>query len=236
MMNLMKNRVHGWMLVAGVGATIFSGCDRKEQVEDTASPTGANGATSAIDAATGAGERYVANLQPLNAEYGGGASGEARLHMEGSDLVIEVDAQGLSPGIHLMHYHGFVAGDDATCAGAAQDANQDGVIDLVETESVSGTTLVPFHDHPASLEIPSQNYPEASDQGAMEYQQRVPLEDLERALSQTHGIENLSLDTRVVYIHGVPAETALPETAQSLPGVPAQVTLPIACGVLEPAG
>jgi len=80
-----------------------------------------------------------------------------------------------------------------------------------------------------------RSYPEANAEGAITYQQRVPLEELQRSLAQTHGIENLSLDQRVVYIHGVPPETALPETAQSLPGVPAQVTLPVACGVLEPA-
>jgi hypothetical protein len=34
-------------------------------------------------------------------------------------------------------------------------------------------------------------------------------------------------------VHGVPERTELPETAQSLPDVPARVTLPIACGILE---
>jgi hypothetical protein len=40
----------------------------------------------------------------------------------------------------------------------------------------------------------------------------------------------LDLDRRVVFIHGVPAATALPASVQSLGTVPAQVTLPIACG------
>jgi hypothetical protein len=38
-----------------------------------------------------------------------------------------------------------------------------------------------------------------------------------------------------VYIHGVPSATQLPSSVASLGPIPAQVTLPIACGKIEPA-
>ena len=67
----------------------------------------------------------------------------------------------------------------------AADKNGDGIIDLIETEPMSGTTMVPFHDNPVSMQI--VNFP----------------------------------------------ATKLPATVASLDDVPAQVTLPIACGKIE---
>ena len=37
---------------------------------------------------------------------------------------------------------------------------------------------------------------------------------------------------RVIFVHGIDAAAPLPKTVASLPGVPAQVALPIACGKL----
>lgn len=212
----------------GALAALGLGCERRERAGTEGAERGQQAATGADQAA-----RYVADLKPLNAEAGGGASGKATLKAEGSHLVIDVEARGLPPGMHLMHYHGFTDGRDATCAGPAEDRNGDGVVDLLETEPVSGTTLVPFHQDPASLQIQTDTYPVANERGELRYQQRVPLGALTRALSEKHGIEGLALDKRVVYLHGVAEGTKLPESARSLPDVPARVTLPVACGALE---
>lgn len=57
----------------------------------------------------------------------------------------------------MQHFHGFTDGRNATCAKAAADTSHDGIVDLLETEPTSGTTMVPFPTSVASLgTIPAQ--------------------------------------------------------------------------------
>jgi hypothetical protein len=52
----------------------------------------------------------------------------------------------MSPNVeHLQHLRGFAKGDrKAKCPAARNDTDGDGLIDLIETEPVAGTTMVPF--------------------------------------------------------------------------------------------
>jgi len=191
------------------------------------------GVAAAVHAAPAA-ETYVAKLVPLNAKAAGGeARGEARFAVSGDTLTIEVNAQGLPPGMaHMQHLHGFVDGRNATCPGANADVNHDGVVDLRETEAAAGVTLVPLNGDPATLKIASDTYPVASKDGKIRYTQRVSLKALDAAMAKADHDASVDLGERVLFLHGVPDRTALPRTAASLPGVPAQMTLPIACGKL----
>jgi hypothetical protein len=183
-------------------------------------------------------EEYTAELSPLNAEaIGRSASGTATFNIEGDRLTITIEADGLAPDIiHLQHYHGFPDGTDATCPTPAADTNGDGIVDLLETEPMAGTTMVPFHAEPASLEIPSKTYPIADAEGSVRYEQAVAVGELKEALRSKFNGAGLDLEKRVVFIHGMPPDAELPESAQSLPDVPAQVTIPAACGTIERAG
>lgn len=179
---------------------------------------------------------YVSNLQPLNVEKTGvSASGKARLEIKNGKLIVSIDLAGLPPGMHLQHFHGFPDGKDAACPTAKDDVNGDGYIDLIETEPVSGTTMVPFHAHPATLEIPSDTYPVADASGTAHYKKTEVVADLENALKQKFKAPILALEKRVIFVHGVKDGTPLPDSVKSLPGVPAQVTIPIACGKIEAA-
>lgn len=179
---------------------------------------------------------YRAELMPLNAEIAGSeVSGEAVFTISGDQMMIHISANGVPPGMeHLQHFHGFAMGDQkAECPTASADANGDGVVDLIETEALAGTTMVPFHDAPASLEIVRDTYPTADENGSYIYDQTVPLKTLQDAFAEQFSGQDLDLDRRVVFLHGVPASTQLPETAASLDDIPAQVTLPIACGEIR---
>lgn len=124
---------------------------------------------------------YAADLQPLNAsKIGASASGKARLDVTGGKFIVSIDLAGLPPGMHLQHFHGFPDGKDAACPTGENDANGDGYIDLIETEAVAGTTMVPFHAHPATLEIPSDTYPVADENGAAHYEKTEVVADLEK--------------------------------------------------------
>jgi len=178
---------------------------------------------------------YEAQIKPLNENVTGyQPRGSARLEILGDSLTIIVNVSNLPPGMmHLQHYHGFVDGSEAGCPTMKQDANQDSIIDLIETQTVAGITLVPFHHDPLSLEIAAEIYPSADSLGYLSYQATISMDSLENRMAGKYGITPLVFENRVVFMHGVDSATALPETVQSLEGVPAHLTLPIACGKFE---
>jgi hypothetical protein len=178
---------------------------------------------------------YVATLHPLNSNVThASASGEVRFSITGDVLTIDANVTGVPPGIvHWQHFHGFKDNRDATCPTAAADANHDGIIDLIETEPTSGVTMVPLDADPAAMDIGHGEYPTASANGAYHYRTTVSVKALQAAFAKEFADQHLELDRRVVFIHGVPADTKLPKSVASLGPIPAQITLPIACGKIE---
>ncbi len=193
-------------------------------------------AAGASIAATPTHEVYEAHLQPLNTMITKTLThGIARFTVNGDKLTIVVDVHGAPPDmIHWQHFHGFADGQPASCATMADDANHDGIIDINDTAKASGTTMVPFDTHPAKMDVAHGTYPKANAHGDYRYSETVSLKKLDAAFAKKFSGQKLDLDERVVYIHGVPADTKLPSTVGSLGSIPAQVTLPIACGKVEP--
>ncbi len=180
---------------------------------------------------------YVAQLQGMNSKVTGGpTTGEARFVVQGDSLTISVKVKGAPPSIvHWQHFHGFKDGKAASCPAQAADANRDGIIDLIETEPAAGTTMVPFDEDPAGMDVAHGTYPSASAGGTYEYHQVVSLKALDAAFGKAFGGAQIALDRRVIFIHGVPSATKLPASVVSLGPIPSQVTLPIACGRIERA-
>jgi hypothetical protein len=175
---------------------------------------------------------YVAHLSTLNTTVTGLKTvGEATFAINGDSLTIAVNASGLPKDIeHWQHFHGFTDGRQATCPAKAADANGDGIIDVVETGVAAGTTMVPFSGDPVSMDVPRGTYPRASATGTLQYKETVSLSALQTAFAKTFDGQKLDLDRRVVFIHGIPAASKLQASVASLGPIPAQVTLPIACG------
>jgi len=122
------------------------------------------------------------------------------------------------------------------CPTARDDTNGDGIIDLIETDPVAGTTMVPFHDDPVSMEMVKDTYPAAGTDGSYSYEKTVSLKALKDAFAAKFPGQQLDLDRSVVFLHGVTTSTKLPATVASLDDIPAQVTLPIACGEIKKTG
>jgi len=175
---------------------------------------------------------YVARLDALNTTVTGSkAAGEATLTIKGDSLTIAVNASGVPKDIeHWQHFHGFTDGRAAACPAPSADANHDGIIDVVETGAAAGTTMVPFSGDPVSMDVPHGTYPKASATGTLQYRQTVSLSALEAAFAKAFDGQKLDLDRRVVFVHGIPAASKLQASVASLGPIPAQVTLPIACG------
>ena len=178
---------------------------------------------------------YVAHLAPVNAKASGTqTTGEARFSIRGDKLTISIKVKGAQPDlVHWQHFHGFKDNKPASCPGASADVNGDGVIDIVETEPASGTTMVPFDANPVGMDVAHGDYPKASAKGTYKYHATVSLKALDAAFHKAFGASNLDLDQRVVMIHGVSAQTKLAASVASLGTIPASVTLPIACGRIE---
>jgi hypothetical protein len=188
------------------------------------------------------GALYVAELHTLNAGVQnnmdpdrrtpqGVASGKAYFRVVNGMLTAVVDASGTEPadgafpeGIHPQHIH---ASD--RCPTAAADTNGDGIVDVIEGLPFYGPILVPLDGDISNTtsEIPTFPFG-AGDRGTYHYEASTTLSTLESALG-----ESIDLPARHVVIHGVDLATPLPSSVQSLPGLPAQVTLPIACGEIR---
>ncbi len=194
-------------------------------------------AAQATEAKQSAKQVYVAHLHPLNENVTGRhTAGTARFVINGDKLTISIKVHGAAPDIvHWQHFHGFKDSRDATCPTQAADLNHDGVIDLIETEPTSGTTMVPFDENPAAMQVAQGTYPKASADGTYRYRKVVSLKALEAAFGKAFPGQQLDLSRRVVMIHGVPSASKLPSSVASLGPIPAHVTLPIACGKIERA-
>lgn len=177
---------------------------------------------------------YVAELQPMNTDVTSQATtGKAKLIVNGDQLTAIIKVHNAPPNIvHWQHFHGFKDGSEASCPSLAQDANGDDIVDLIETNPVSGKTMVPFIKNPASMKVANGTYPTASAKGSYTYRQTIPLDKLRKVFQKTFG-GDLDLASRVIYIHGVPADISLPGSVASLGPIPAQTTLPIACGAFK---
>jgi hypothetical protein len=179
---------------------------------------------------------FKAELSPLNSKTtGSDASGEATFTISGDKLTIRITAKGVPPNMeHLQHFHGFAKGDRTSeCPTVRNDKNGDGIIDIVETEPVAGTTMVPFEADPIGMSAANDTFPRAGADGSFSYEKTVSLKALEAAFTKKFPGQQLDLDRRVVFLHGIPASTKLPATVASLDHIPAQVVLPIACGAIK---
>lgn len=181
-------------------------------------------------------KKYYADIVPLNEQViGTKAHGKATFIQEDSTLEIEIEMFDTPAETqHWEHFHGFPDGKDAAIATMAQDVNNDGFVDLVETEAVSGTTMVPFDNAPHHMDVPNDNYPTSDKNGHFSYSISVPLKALQEKFKEVFGTDDLELDKRVIYIHGVPQDFKLPSTLQGEVGkYDTHVTLPIAVGKIK---
>jgi hypothetical protein len=192
-------------------------------------------AAAIAPAGAGNAQSYQAHLRALNAgKIGSSAEGDATFKVVGNNLEVHIRMKGVPANIeHWEHFHGFPDGKNATCVTPDLDKNKDGYLDLGETAPVSGTTMVPFNDKPEEMIIPTHTYPHASAEGAFEYTKVVPLKQLEETFGRVYDGHSIDLDKRVIYVHGIPSDSATPGTVGSLGTVPSHVTLPIACGKIE---
>ena len=209
------------------GAVILAtGCqDSSPAALDDATPQ------TSRHASTPAAQVWNANLQPLNGHVSlRPVHGNATVRVHDGQVTVTVHATGLEPDIpHPQHIHGFLAGDASMCPTMAADANDDGVVDVVEGLPDYGGILVTLDsDITNGSGTEAAGLPRSSNRGGtIRYEMSAPLSEVEDGLGGA-----LDAGNRTVVLHGVDPETQLPD-AQSIGELPASLTLPVACGELS---
>ncbi len=178
-------------------------------------------------------ERFVGTFRDVNPNLGAPPVGMVSIRRKGDEVEFNLRGTGFDREMHLVHIHGFAEADprESVCPTMEADTNDDGVVDLTETRQIAGVTMVPFTDDPVGLKIQSDSYPKPNEDGKVTYRKTVDFDALNRAMQEKFGTP-AHLERRVVFIHGVTEDADLPDTVQSLEGVPARVTVPVACAQL----
>lgn len=207
------------LLAALIAVPVLSGCDSDDNDD--------NNETT-----------FNVQFAPLNAS---GVTGTARLTMDedAGTFTVQIDGQNLDATVHPQHIHGVPGGNvtaQAVCPTTADDANEDGFVDVLEGLPRYGGILLPLDD---DISTQAQNIPGFPTGASIDYSASTSLTALRSALvsddeDDTDPIVTLGaagaldLDNYVIVIHGT--TDTLPTTVGSLPGLPAAATLPVACG------
>lgn len=190
---------------------------------------------------------FIAKLEPMNNHYvpGSDQHGAATLTIDGDDITVKMGAA--SVDANIVHRAAIHRGTKCPET-AADDANQDGVIDAMEGVSVYGLILVNLGADISSLEASLKGgAPMADDTSTIDYSGggslTAMLNDLHERpeMDPATGIgklapeETFKADETVVVIYGIAENTALPDTAVAFQNTTRQSSLPVLCGFLVPA-
>lgn len=136
--------------------------------------------------------------------------------------------------IHPQHIHA-----PAAFPPPSGDVNGDGFVDVIEGVPFYGPILVPL-DSDLSTQAAGDFPCVHNHGGALQYREATGLDAMLSDLNALDPEPNdavvklggspLDLSGRHVVLHGVALDTPLPATVASLGNLPAQLTLPIACG------
>lgn len=179
-------------------------------------------------------QEFLAILRPLNTELNGRpVTGISRLTIDEDNDTFraEVRASGLETGmIHPQHIHELQEGGISECPPEPQaDTNDDGVVDVLEGLPFYGAIEVPLDGNIPNLGMQASSFPVASGpEGTIDYSQEASLAELRAAV----GANELDLADYHVVLHGVDQNAGTPASAQSVAGLPAYLTMPVACGKL----
>jgi hypothetical protein len=178
-------------------------------------------------------ETYVANLGELNSS---GASGTATVTLEGDQLTVEIDAEGLvADQPHAQHFH-YPEGESAVCPDASADANGNGLISTPEGVPFYGSIV-------ASLTTEGDAGPDSG--LAVDRFPTAPggTESYSRTFTVPEGYDAAEdLGDTAVVVHGIDAngngeyDTDAAGPSELDPNLPAEATHPALCGTLSLAG
>lgn len=181
---------------------------------------------------------FTAQLVSENSSVAGNTSGSVEITVNGDNVIARIQVNGAPIGIHTQHIR---AG--TVCPTLSNDTNGDGVVDGREAINFSGKVLLPFDDDINTQDAGKGIYPVGQ---IYTYNKSGSFAQIISDLTVTDlnpsdefakipsSSTQISLQGKVVEIHGVPSATNLPSTVASGSSTNnPHEDLPIACGVLR---
>ncbi len=201
--------------------------------------------TGTGDGGNGSSEVLAAKLNAKNSKenLSGHQRGTAVIRIKGDRITAEIHATGLDPSImHMAHIH---KGDHCPSQ-VSDDANHDGILDVIEGLPAYGPVLVNFGANISSLAKSAMGgTPMANAAGVVHYKGSGSYSSLvndlhnRAAMAPGTGIaklapgEDFMPQMGVIVVHGIRASKALPAGTQTLTGSSPQMSLPVLCGRLH---
>lgn len=251
MNNLKKNNIFTKKVLAKIAAVSMLGvfgCPQL-QAEENFLPQGGGTYQGAPGEVTGTAPTVLtARLSALNSRdtLSGRQTGFAVIRINGDRITAQIHATGMDPSfMHMAHIH---KGDHCP-EQVRDDANHDGVLDVIEGLPAYGPVLVNFGANISSLAASAMvGVPMANAAGVVNYSGAGSYDSLvadlhnRAAMDPATGIAKLAANETfkpemgVIVVHGIRATKALPAGTKTLKGSSPQMSLPVLCGRLHRVG
>ncbi|MCC5037104.1 CHRD domain-containing protein [Streptomyces sp. WAC 00631] len=183
-------------------------------------------------AATAAGPQgFQIDLSQLN---NSGASGTAMLSLDGTELTVKIESQGLTPGQpHAQHIHGSTEGHDFTCPDITADKDGDGIVTTSEGLPVYGNiniSLTVDGDTTPDSGLAVDRMPVAEADGTLSYERTLTVsQDVADHIQDLHVVQHgIDPNGNNEYDFGVGKSDLDPK-------LPQEATAPAACGLVKGA-
>ncbi|MGP3925898.1 hypothetical protein [Streptomyces sp. 8N616] len=178
-------------------------------------------------------ESHQIDLKPLNDS---GATGTVWLSLEGQEMTVKVEAEGLVPGQpHAQHLHGSTDGHDFQCPDESADKDGDGIINNTEATvhygdiNISLTTDGDTSAEKSGLAV--DRMPKADAEGKLSYERTIPVsQDVVDQIKDLHVVQHgIDPNGNKQYDFEGAGKSELD------PKLPQEATAPANCGIVKGA-
>jgi len=162
----------------------------------------------------------------------------ALVEKEFDELVMDVRLN--NSGKNIIHAQSIRTG--SRCPSLIDDKNEDDIIDAIEGEAVYGKVFIPLDGDISTQSSHDGEFPAADTYGNYIYAKVTSFSTFMVDLRDESGNqeyiklksqEPLSIESRVVVIHGMSEETDLPATVRTMGPMTIHQSIPIVCGVIQ---
>jgi len=179
---------------------------------------------------------YKAILRPYNFTVAGWIpNGMTDIKIQGDEIEVKSWLDDSANVVHMQNIH-----LGTTCPEMIHDGNKDGFVDFNETVKVANKILIPLDADLNSQASGNTIYPK----GNFTYFQKASLSQLMSDLKEQDvdsgdyqvklaNNDHLNLAGKVIIITGAAANRALPSSVSTLNGLTPELSVPIACGIIE---
>jgi hypothetical protein len=183
---------------------------------------------------------YLAILHPVNEIVTGQITGAFTFSRDIEFNEVITDVRLNNSGYRVIHTQSVKLAQ--RCPDFRDDANHDGIIDIIEEESLTGKVFIPLDGDISSQDSHDGEYPVSDDFGSYIYSQQSDftsfMSDLRSHTDQSHyiklaGDEKFQIEGAIVIIYGINESVNLPLTVSADGRRSRHQSIPIACGTIR---